>query len=458
MSRYGDTPAGMVEATMEFLRLCKKHDFDNVVVSLKSSNTRVMVQAYRLLVQAMDKENMSFCLHLGVTEAGSAEDGRIKSAVGIGTLMSDGIGDTIRVSLTEHPAKEIPVAQTLVAHFKTLEGVGIVEKADEVAFNAYAYEKRKSQEVQLIGGSQMPVVIGDLSAQGEIEIDHLLELGFIIDESTRSILKGDLSPDIIYTGESFFPYKVPDGVMIMIDCHYWDERVNAFPLFSWDEYNAREQKSDACNFVQMEFAELDDAAIDSLKQDKTAVIVCYSRHKNGVAEQRAFINKLMSNDCHTPVIIQRLYRETSLADFQLKSAADNGSFFIDGLGDGLWLKQLFKTKNSDTTETAFSILQAARTRTTKTEYISCPGCGRTLFDLEKTLAEVKASTEHLKGLKIAVMGCIVNGPGEMADADYGYVGAGPGKVSLYKGKEVIKRNIDADNAVQELLGLINASC
>jgi (E)-4-hydroxy-3-methylbut-2-enyl-diphosphate synthase len=229
-------------------------------------------------------------------------------------------------------------------------------------------------------------------------------------------------------------------------------------LFSWDEYNAREQKSDACNFVQMEFAELDDAAIDSLKQDKTAVIVCYSRHKNGVAEQRAFINKLMSNDCHTPVIIQRLYRETSLADFQLKSAADNGSFFIDGLGDGLWLKQLFKTKNSDTTETAFSILQAARTRTTKTEYISCPGCGRTLFDLEKTLAEVKASTEHLKGLKIAVMGCIVNGPGEMADADYGYVGAGPGKVSLYKGKEVIKRNIDADNAVQELLGLINASC
>lgn len=451
MSRYGDTPYGMVEATMEFLRICKTQNFTNVAVSLKSSNTRVMVQAYRLLSQQMQLEQMAFALHLGVTEAGSGEDGRIKSAVGIGALMHDGLGDTIRVSLTEHPAKEIPVTKTLVQHFEQLSNCADIDYNEAPVYNPYGYEPRKARSLM---NSKLPIVIGDLSADGDVNKAILESLHFIFDQETKTILKGDLAPDIIYTGEQMFQFAVPANTTILTDCNYWDERTNSVPLFAWNEYLVADKKSDKQNWVQMQLADLNDEAIELLKTDQSIVVVCCSYGKNPTMEKRAFINSLMHNNCEVPVVIQHTYNEFSLADFQLKSAADNGLFFIDGLSNGLWLKSTFKTTVAEPVEAAFAILQASRSRVTKTEYISCPGCGRTLFDLEKTLAEVKESTQELKGLKIAVMGCIVNGPGEMADADYGYVGAGAGKVSLYKGKELVKRNINTSEAVSELLSLI----
>ncbi len=449
MSRYGDTPNGMVEATMEFLRICKTQNFKNVVVSLKSSNTRVMVQAYRLLALQMQVEEMEYCLHLGVTEAGSGEDGRIKSAVGIGALMNDGLGDTIRVSLTEHPAKEIPVAKALVKHFETLSNVVIGDLTP--AYNPYEYNSR---QVNNILTRKEPVVVADLSKEPEITRSLLEELNFVFNETTKVIEQGDISPDVIYSGEHIFPYSVPENTTLLIDFNYWDNQLSSFPLFSWNEYVASSNKSEIQNWIQVDFKEIDSTAIELIKTDPTVVLVCFSYQKNETAEQRALINLLMTNGCKAPVIIQRNYNEPALPDFQLKSAADTGIFFIDGLANGLWLKNTFKENINAPVETAFAILQASRSRTTKTEYISCPGCGRTLFELEKILAEIKASTQKLKGLKIAVMGCIVNGPGEMADADFGYVGSGPGKVSLYKGKNVVKRDIDTNNAVAELLKLI----
>ena len=451
MSRYGDTPAGMVEATMEFLRICKNEAFNNVVVSLKSSNTRVMVQAYRLLALQMQKEQMCYALHLGVTEAGSGEDGRIKSAVGIGALMADGLGDTIRVSLTEHPAKEIPVTKALVQHFESISNSDQLNLNTSPQYNPYEYNQRT---VLGLLNTHEPIVIGDISNELDITKSLLEQLSFNFNQETKVIERGDTSPDVIYTGEQVFPFNPPENTIILTECNYWDENLNAFPLFSFHDYLTAEKKSGEQNWVQVELNQLSKETIELIKQDETIVLVAFAYNKNAGSELRQIINLLMENDCKVPVVIQRIYHDFSLSDFQLKSAADNGYLFIDGLANGLWLKNTFNKGINEVNETAFSILQAARSRTTKTEYISCPGCGRTLFELEKTLAEVKESTSHLKGLKIAVMGCIVNGPGEMADADYGYVGAGPGKVSLYKGKELVKRDIDTTDAVTELLKLI----
>lgn len=447
MSKYGDSPQGMVEATLEFLRICKNKNFNNVVVSLKSSNTRVMVYAYRLLAQAMQTENMNFALHLGVTEAGSGEDGRIKSAVGIGTLMHDGLGDTIRVSLTEHPAKEIPVTKTLVSHFSKLENHDDIIHTEPI-FNPYDYKKLTTKP-----HFDKTVVVTDLASEKTITEQTISELGFTFNNTTNSYNRTDLSPDILFIGEHLLSYKFTDTQLI-IDNKYWEQQPNTYPLFTFDEYLTSDIKSKEQNWVQINNNQLSNEFIDLIKNDSTIVLVCFSYHKNSTQDIRSLINTLLTKNINRTIIIQQSYSEINNEDFQLKSAADTGLFFIDGLANGLWLKNTFKANNKQLTDTAFAILQAARTRVTKTEYISCPGCGRTLFDLENSLADIKDATSHLKGLKIAVMGCIVNGPGEMADADYGYVGAGPGKVSLYKGKEVVMKNIDTKDAVKELLQFI----
>lgn len=450
MTRYGDTPKGMVEATMEFLRICKKENFDNVVVSLKASNTRVMVQAYRLLSLQMQEEEMNYNLHLGVTEAGNAEDGRIKSAAGIGTLMNDGLGDTIRVSLTENPTHEIPVGKKLALHFEKLTKTKI-DFNETICFNPYKFDKRETNNLL---EKNVPIVIADMSGEHDITKQTLETLGFSFDENKKTIERGQLSPDYIYSGEHIFPFIKPVNTCIITDCKVWNENSMAFPLFSFHDYLTAKTRSNKQNWVLIEYSQLDKNTIEQIKNDPSLVLVATSHHSYPTAELRMLVNKLMQNDCKSPIVVMRSYNEIDFSDFQLKSAADNALFFIDGLVEGIWLKNTFKKSVSELSETAFSILQATRSRTTKTEYIACPGCGRTLFDLEQTLAEVKQNTDHLKGLKIAVMGCLVNGPGEMADADYGYVGFGTGKIALYKGKELVKRNIDAKNAVNELLTLI----
>ncbi len=448
MSRYGDSPAGMVEATLEFLRICHSENFNNVVVSMKSSNTRIMVYAYRLLAQAMTHEGMNYALHLGVTEAGSGEDGRIKSAVGMGALMHDGLGDTLRVSLTEHPAKEIPVARALVNHFTEIKSYApIVTQAP--AYNPYTYNKRPCRKF-----TDTALVVADLSAEAQIDEQCLTDLGFEFQEESQNFRRSDLSPDVVYIGEQMLSYRFLPDVKILIDSNYWDPHQQTFPLFTWEEYKNATLKSTKENWVQVSLPQLADDDWELIKNDTTLVLVAFSYHPHPTQELRVLINKLMVQRINHPLVIQQSYKTLSAADFMLQSAADNGVLFIDGLADGLWLKNTFKSSNKEVVDTAFAILQASRTRITKTEYISCPSCGRTLFDLEKSLALVKEATGHLKGLKIAVMGCIVNGPGEMADADYGYVGAGPGKVSLYKGKELVKRSVDAEKAVEELLQLI----
>jgi len=448
MSRFGDTPQGMVEATMEFLRICKQQNFNNVVVSLKSSNTRVMVFAYRLLCQQMQIENMAFALHLGVTEAGSGEDGRIKSAVGIGCLMHDGLGDTIRVSLTEHPAKEIPVAKTLVSHISKFQNHAEIPFVDPV-FNPFSYSKKTT-----FPQFDKTIVVADLSTEAEITNTLTNDFYFRFDNVSGKYKRSDLSPDVIFIGEHLVHFEFADNTQLIVDSKYWENKPATYPLFSLDEYLITQQKSTIQNWVQISYNQLNNDVIDLIKKDKTLVLVCFSYHQNYVQELRSLINTLHANKIENPIIIQQAYNEFENADFQLKSAADTGLFFIDGLADGLWLKNTYKQNNKQLTDTAFAILQASRTRITKTDYISCPGCGRTLFELEKTLQEIKTATAHLKGLKIAVMGCIVNGPGEMADADYGYVGAGPGKISLYKNKNLIIRNIDASEAVEKLISFI----
>ncbi len=448
MSRYGDTPHGMVEATMEFLRICHKKNFTNVVVSLKSSNTRVMVYAYRFLAREMQIEGLQFGLHLGVTEAGSGEDGRIKSAVGIGALMHDGLGDTIRVSLTEHPAHEIPIAKKLVSHMSKFEQIPALSQ-DRPLWSPYDYNKR-----QVLPVFSETCVVADISSESELKPGIFEQLGFVYNVNNNSLFAGDLSPDYIYVGEQPVVTKFEGKTKILIDSKYWEDQPGTIPLFSIDEYLLTQIKSPEQNWVQINYQQLTPDLLLFLQSDPTIVIVAYSFHKNYVQELRLLINTLMAKHIKSPVVLQMAYTDPDPESFQLKCAADCGLFFIDGLADGVWLKNTFSKNNQRTVETSFGILQACRTRISKTEYISCPGCGRTLFDLERSLSEIKNATGHLKGLKIAVMGCIVNGPGEMADADYGYVGSGPGKVSLYKGKTMVLPNIPTNEAVEKLLVFI----
>lgn len=444
MSRYGDTPAGMVESCMEFLRVCEAEHFSDVVISIKASNTSIMVKTVRLLVSVMDKEGMAFPLHLGVTEAGDGEDGRIKSALGIGALLSDGLGDTIRVSLTEAPEKEIPVARKLVDYIVQRKDHLFIPGQEAQGFDYLSPARHVTQAVHNIGGENVPVVIAD-RLDGKNEISQ------------------QFCPDYIYAGSQLPEIREPN-VAYIVDETSWKGEKNTYPAFNAnmpDADKVLEEKLDAndssLKFLFVTFLMLSDKLIACLRKHPEVVIVSQSNHPNRLGEHRALVHSLMNEDLKNPVIFFQHYYEDEAENLQIKSAADMGALIFDGLCDGLYLYNQGNLSHAVIDSTAFAILQAGRLRTSKTEYISCPSCGRTLFDLQATLAQIKQATSQFKGLKIGVMGCIVNGPGEMADADYGYVGAGRGKVSLYHRKECIEKNIPAEEAVEHLLQLIRAN-
>lgn len=449
MSRYGDTPEGIVESCMEFLRIFRKHNFDDVVISIKASNTVVMVRSVRLLVAEMDREDMHYPLHLGVTEAGEGEDGRIKSAVGIGALLADGIGDTIRVSLSEEPEAEIPVAKHLVRYIRRKQGHLFVPGVQAKNFDYLRPERRKTQAVGPIGGTQPPVVIVS-EVQGAKE----------------GVTQGQeaLRPDYIYVGQQM-PDQPVEGQRYIVDFNAFGRELQKhmdvadymFPIFP---YNAMPYISavpdTAPIFLVLPYGSCVEEYKACLKANPNVVVVVPSQHQNRLGEQRALVHELMAEDIENPVVFAQAYKHSQQEkeDLQLEAAADMGALMMDGLTDGLWLMNDGDIAMQDLTDTAYGILQAGRLRMVKTEYISCPGCGRTLYDLRTTIARVKEATKSMKGLKIGIMGCIVNGPGEMADADYGYVGAGVGRIALYRGKVCVERGIPEAEAVEHLLQLI----
>ena len=434
MSRYGDTPEGMVESCMEFLRICVEENFTDVVISIKASNTVVMVKTVRLLVAVMEQEGMNFPLHLGVTEAGDGEDGRIKSALGIGALLADGLGDTIRVSLSEAPEAEIPVARKLVDYIVQRHDHPYIPGPDVPTFNYLSPTRRETTAVHNIGGDNLPVVIA-ARLDGNMEFNP------------------QFMPDYVYTGRSV-PEQHPEGMAFIIDADIWTGQDNAWPAFKGDQMPFLSSCNASLKFLFITYMGLNDEAIACLKYHPEVVLVSQSNHPNRLGEQRGLVHQMMQEGLKNPVIFFQHYAEDEAENLQIKSAADMGALIFDGLCDGILLFNQGQIDPIVVDTTAFGILQAGRVRTSKTEFISCPGCGRTLFDLEKTIARVKAATSHLKGLKIGIMGCIVNGPGEMADADYGYVGAGRGKISLYKKKECIEKNIPEEEAVEKLIELI----
>lgn len=449
MSRYGDTPEGIVESCMEFLRIFRKHNFDDVVISIKASNTVVMVRSVRLLVAEMDREDMHYPLHLGVTEAGEGEDGRIKSAVGIGALLADGIGDTIRVSLSEEPEAEIPVAKHLVRYIRRKQGHLLVPGVQAKNFDYLRPERRKTQAVGPIGGTQPPVVVVS-EVQGAKE----------------GVTQGQeaLRPDYIYVGQQM-PDQPVEGQRYIVDFNAFGRELQKhmdvadymFPIFP---YNAMPYISavpdTAPIFLVLPYGSCAEEYKACLKANPNVVVVVPSQHQNRLGEQRALVHELMTEGIENPVVFAQAYKHSQQekADLQLEAAADMGALMMDGLTDGLWLMNDGDIAMQDLTDTAYAILQAGRLRMVKTEYISCPGCGRTLYDLRTTIARVKEATKGMKGLKIGIMGCIVNGPGEMADADYGYVGAGVGRIALYRGKVCVERGIPEAEAVEHLLQLI----
>lgn len=435
LSRYGDTPEGMVESCMEFLRICTAEGFKDVVISIKASNTVVMVRTVRLLVAVMEREGMDFPLHLGVTEAGDGEDGRIKSAVGIGALLADGLGDTIRVSLSEAPEAEIPVARKLVEYIGRRQGHPYIPGAVAPGFDYLNPSRRKTAAVHNIGGEQPPVVI---SAR--------LDKDMTFDPQLR--------PDYMYVGRQT-ESTVPEGVERIVDADLWQGEAHTWPAFKADQLPFMSGCTASLKFLFITYMGLNDEVLACLKYHPEIVLIAQSNHPNRQGEFRALAHQLMCEGLENPLIIFQHYAEQEVEDFQLKAAADMGALLMDGLCDGIFLfDQQGGIGPCTADSTAFGILQAARLRMSKTEYISCPGCGRTLYDLTGTIARIKAATSHLKGLKIGIMGCIVNGPGEMADADYGYVGAGRGKVSLYKKKECVEKNIPEEEAVEKLIELI----
>ena len=436
-NRYGDTPEGIVESCMEFLRICKKHDFNDVVISIKSSNTVVMVRSVRLLVETMDKEDMHYPLHLGVTEAGEGEDGRIKSAVGIGALLADGIGDTVRVSLTEEPEAEIPVARHLVDYIGRKAGHLLIPGEAYGGFDWLRPERRLTTPVGNIGGKQVPVVIASRKKDSD-EAD------------------APSKADYLYVG-SELPETLAKGQKYIVDYQLYMEASDKSQLYPVYPVTAMPfvSMSDAkLKFLVLQFGTPSEEYLACLKSHPEIVVVCVSNHQNRLGSQRALVHEMMIAGVKNPVVFAQMYKLNDKEEFQLESAADMGALMMDGLCDGVWLMNDGNIKASDIEDTAFGILQAGRLRTSKTEYISCPGCGRTLYDLRDTIKRIHEATKDMKGLKIGIMGCIVNGPGEMADADYGYVGAGPGKISLYKGKECVEHNIPEGEAVEHLLKLI----
>ena len=454
LSRYGDTPKGMVESAMEFLRICQAQDFHDIILSMKASNTRVMVQAYRMLVYEMIKENMNYPIHLGVTEAGEAEDGRIKSAVGIGSLLADGIGDTIRVSLTEPPEEEIPVAEKLLANFDGIENHSHIKEITEYPINPFEYKRRKTKTILNIGGSNVPIIKADFSLKQKITPASLFSLGYSYSVPLDKWHISDMAADYLYVGDHELDFEVPGTLGVIYNYNSWKKHKKGYPCMNAREYTNSKEKSSVLNFIYVCLTELTEKIKNKLKSDDTAVLVIDTFNKNGMAEQRKLFVDLMNEKIDCPVVIRRRYKNLPYEDLQLYSSSDIGALLIDGLGDGIFICSENCTSDQNINLLSFGILQATRTRISKTEYISCPSCGRTLFDLQETTAKIRKVTDHLKGVKIGIMGCIVNGPGEMADADYGYVGTRPGKITLYKEKEIVEKNIDEDLAVEALINLI----
>ncbi len=463
MSRYGDSPLGMVESAMEFLRIAEEFNYYNIVLSMKSSNPKVMVEAYRLLVKTMNENNMFYPLHLGVTEAGDGDDGRIKSALGIGALLEDGIGDTVRVSLTEDPEFEVPVAKKLISRY---EGKPVLSEQLSVSINhqapstdfysPYQYKKRETNEVYNLGEINVPRVIADFSSVENLTTDHLKSVGHIYTPTTDKWLMTDLGCDFIYRGSHPTNFMLPMGVKGIYNADVWNnlnDKLNNFPLFDLKSFLHAKTFSQTINFLKIKTTQLSDDVLQKIKTQQKLILILETENKHAVADLRNTFFIFNENQIKHPVILSRNYNIDDEEKFMLFSSTDIGSLLIDGFGDGVMLIDK-KVNTERTNQICFGILQAARARITKTEYISCPSCGRTLFDLQETTALIRKQTDHLKGIKIAIMGCIVNGPGEMADADYGYVGSGPGKITLYKGKEIVKKGINKETAVDELIELI----
>jgi (E)-4-hydroxy-3-methylbut-2-enyl-diphosphate synthase len=448
LSRYGDTPEGMVISAMEFIEICRKNDYHDLVISMKASNTLVMVQAYRLLVATMKSKGMNYPLHLGVTEAGDGEDGRIKSAVGIGALLEDGIGDTIRVSLTEDPEFEIPVAQKLVEKFDRESNKSLIYSSTN-KINYYSHERRETSAVQIIGNKHVPVVVADFSQKTHISPTNLFGIGYNYSVDLDKWSVQDLAADVLYIGDHTLDFEVPGMLRVVQNYSSWKAHQSAtvLPLCTLEEYRGLTPGTETFILLSLD----EEIAVESLPT-KQVVFVISTKDQQKTQKIRKFQYELAENNNHSPVILQFDYELNDIETTQLYAGSDAGIHFIDGFGDGIWITANIPTIALNSL--SFGILQATRTRISKTEYISCPSCGRTLFDLQETTAKIRSRTSHLKGIKIGIMGCIVNGPGEMADADYGYVGTGPGKINLYKEKTVVRKNVSEDEAVDALIELI----
>lgn len=485
MSRYGDTPMGMVESAMEFLRVARDENYHNIVLSMKSSNPLVMAQAYRLLVRNMSEEfGACYPLHLGVTEAGDGEDGRIKSAIGIGTLLEDGIGDTIRVSLTEDPEFEIPVCKDLVKRYESRAAAPSVSAPateippiQKLPYSPFEYKRRASRPLANLGGHHVPVVMADFMKWPGIGRKDLAAIGYGYDPASDKWNIGDAAADFIYTGRKTIDFDLPGTLRPVVDYATWRElpnRPDYIPLFQQEEYHLADKRSDTLNFVRVDtFSDNALSLAEACRNDETAVLCCWSSHPQAMLSVRRYIMELMVRGIPTPLILAVESHDRTIDDQLIHFSTEAGALFLEGMGDGIWLmnepekidnarvsgRSYLETRNNHQflNNTSFSVLQATRTRISRTEYISCPSCGRTLFDLQETTAKIRSITHHLKGVKIAIMGCIVNGPGEMADADFGYVGSGPGKITLYKGKEIVKRGVDSAIAVEELINLLKES-
>ncbi len=484
MSRYGDTAIGMVESAMEFLRIARGEDYHNIILSMKSSNPLVMVQAYRLLIVHMQEEfGECYPLHLGVTEAGDGEDGRIKSAIGIGSLMEDGIGDTIRVSLTEDPEFEIPVCKDLVERYAEDSGQLAVGNGQlsvgngQLAYTPFEYTRRTTHAVNNIGGKNVPIVMADFMMAKNIAAADLDVIGYRYDAASDKWNIADAAADYIYTADKLIDFALPGTLNTVCNYKIWQDAITderkCFPLFTAYEFLAATKKHTILNFISVCVDDDNAVLIKKIQEDQAVVLCIYSSKKNALQQMRFFINELMKQKINCPIVIAVESMQTNIDAQLIAFSATAGGLLLDGMGDGIWLindpanmvndkvsgRTYLATNNNHQflNNTSFSILQAVRTRISKTEYISCPSCGRTLFDLQETTSKIRNVTNHLKGLKIAVMGCIVNGPGEMADADFGYVGSGVGKITLYRGKEVVKKNINSEIAVDELINLLKDS-
>ena len=451
MSHYGDTPLGMVESAMEFLRIAEELNYHDIILSMKASNTQVMVQAYRLLVKTMIEEGMSYPLHLGVTEAGEAEDGRIKSALGIGTLLEDGLGDTIRVSLTEEPEAEIPVAKSIVGRYKINGSTSPdLTEIDKIDYDPFFHERRKTKKILNIGAEVVPVVVGDISNANHITYSDFGQFGYLYSPKLDKWHVSDMAVDYLYIGEKKINFEIPGTLRLLSKNTIKSNDNRCLPIFSSNQI-------DEINPKEVTFLEIlpDDNLFDKIKKLPKCVLILSSNSTQRLPIQRQFFIECMKRKIENPVIIKRNYEGYNKEEFLLYSSTDIGGLQIDGFGDGVWLQS--ENNVSFINDISFGILQASRTRISKTEYISCPSCGRTLFDLQETTARIRSRTSHLKGLKIGIMGCVVNGPGEMADADYGYVGTAPGKISLYKGQEVVEKHIRSEKAVDALIKLIQVN-